>query len=92
MARRSSNGRLDEATANLASAQANLVNNQPTFQANFMALAARTDERLPASRLSLPKSKPFFSDTNKILMRHEQILQALPEAIREKTGFQPRGS
>ena len=95
MARRSSNGRLEEAMANLLASQASLVANQAsflsnqttflnyqaTFQANFMALTARTDERSARIEAEL-------SDIRVILLRHEQILQSLPEAIRQKIGFE----
>jgi len=95
MARRSSNGRLEKAMANLLASQASLVanqasflsnqmtfpNNQATFQANFMALTVRTDERFARIEAEL-------SDIRAILLRHEQILQSLPEAIRQKIGFE----
>ena len=71
MARRSSNGRLEEALAIL-------INNQ----ANFIAQMARTDERFARIESELAEIK-------KILLRHEQILQALPEAVRQGIGFEP---
>ncbi|HTV55602.1 MAG TPA: hypothetical protein VMI06_11895 [Terriglobia bacterium] len=80
MARAHSNGRLDEAMVNLAAARASLVNNQAAFQANFMALTARTDERFARIEAELDEIRA-------ILVRHEQILQSLPEAIRQKIGF-----
>jgi len=95
MARRSGDGRLEEAMANLLASQASLVANQAsflsnqttflnyqaTFQANFMALTARTDKRFARIEAEL-------SDIRAILLRHEQILQSLPEAIRQKIGFE----
>lgn len=68
---------------NLLASQANLVANQAAFQANFMALTARTDERFGRIEVEL-------SDIRAILLRHEQILQSLPEAIRQKIGYEAK--
>ena len=46
-----------------------------------MALTARTDERFARIEAEL-------SDIRVILLRHEQILQSLPEAIRQKIGVE----
>lgn len=81
IAKRNSNGKLDEAMVNLAIAQANLAANQAAFQANFMALTARSDERFARIETEL-------AEIRAILARHEQILQSLPEAIRQKIGFE----
>lgn len=58
-----------------------LISNQASFQANFMALTARTDERFGRIEAEL-------AEIRAILVRHEQILQSLPEAIRQKIGFE----
>jgi hypothetical protein len=63
---------LQEAVALLLNAQANLAN----AQASFMS---RADERFASIDRRL-------SHIEAILLRHEQTLQALPEAIREKIG------
>jgi hypothetical protein len=65
---------------NLLSSLAALVSNQRIFHANFIALTARTDERFARIETEL-------ADIRAILLRHEQILQSLPKAIREKIGF-----
>ena len=46
-------------------------------QAQFIGHIARIDERL--------------ANIERLLMEHHQILLALPEAIRQKIGFKPRG-
>ena len=45
-------------------------------QAHFLAVASRIETEL--------------SEIKHILIHHEQILNGLPEAIREKIGFSPR--
>jgi hypothetical protein len=57
----------------------NLINNQAAFQANFMTLSARTDERFSRIETEL-------AEIRAILLRHEQIVQSLPETIRQKIG------
>jgi hypothetical protein len=81
MARRNSDGRLDEALATL-------LTNQATFQANFMTLTARTDERFARMDERFARIEAELADIRAILLRHEQILQSLPEAIRQKIGFE----
>lgn len=46
-------------------------------QAQFIGHIARIDERL--------------ANMERLLMEHHQILLGLPEAIRQKIGFKPRG-
>ena len=46
-------------------------------QAQFIGHVARLDERL--------------AHIERLLMEHHQILLGLPEAIRQKVGFKPRG-
>ena len=67
----------------LETAVATLISNQATFQANFMMLTARTDERFARIEAEL-------AEIRAILLRHEAILQTLPEAIRQKIGFESR--
>jgi hypothetical protein len=88
MPRRSSNGRLDEAIASL-------ISNQAAFQTNFIALTsqlnerfARMDERFARSDERFARIETELAEIRAILLRHEQILQALPEAIRQKIGFE----
>ena len=70
MAKRSTNGRLEDAMLLL-------INNQ----ANFVAQLGRGDERFSRIEAELAEIKL-------ILLRHEQMLQSLPEAVRQKIGFE----
>ena len=74
MSRSNSQNRLEDAVATL-------INTQASFQANMLAIQARIEEieRHNAER---------FDQIVAMLQRHEQILQALPENVREKIGFQ----
>ena len=86
MPARNKNGRLEEAIALLINSQAALANNQAVFlnnQAAFLSVARETQEDMALIRRKLEQIKA-------ILMRHEQMLQSLPEAIRDKIGFKTR--
>jgi hypothetical protein len=93
MPARNKNGRLEEAIALLINSQAALANNQAAFlnnqavflnnQAAFLSVARETQEDMALIRRELEQIKT-------ILMRHEQILQSLPEAVRDKIGFKTR--
>ncbi len=76
MVRKTGHGRLDEALALL-------INNQSSFLGQLTQLAARTDDRFSHIEVELAEIKA-------ILLRHEHMLQMLPEAIREKIGFKSR--
>lgn len=69
-ARKTGNGRLEEALATL-------INNQ----AQFVGQMGRMEENYARIREDLGQIK-------NILFHHERILNELPEAIREKIGFQ----
>jgi len=69
----------------LEEAMATLINTQASFQATFLALQASMDARFARIEAELAELREIPA----ILMRHEAILQALPEAIRQKIGFQP---
>ena len=75
-AKRPSNGRLEEALAAL-------INNQ----ALFIGQIARVDERFARIENELGEIKSILREHGSILLHHEQMLEALPEAIREKIGF-----
>jgi hypothetical protein len=72
------NGRLEEALATL-------IQNQAAFVARMSEIDARVAEmdRLNAER---------FKRIEALLLEHNRILQALPDAIRDKIGFKPPGS
>jgi hypothetical protein len=82
-ARGESNGKLDkldEAMAALVQAQALLVQNQAAFQSQIIDL-----QRLNAERFA--RIEAILLDHSRILAEHRRLLQALPDAVREKTGF-----
>jgi hypothetical protein len=92
------NGRLEEALNMLIQSQAALLPQQTAF----LARAAETDHRLSeldriiAERLAriderFARIDERFARIEAILMEHGRILQALPEAIREKIGFKIPG-
>ena len=78
-ARRNTNGRLEEALAIL-------INNQ----ASFIAQLARSDERLARSDERFSRIERQLAEIKAILLRHEQMLESLPEAIRQRIGFESR--
>jgi hypothetical protein len=97
-ARTTGNGRLEEALARLAEqqetfqqAQAALTQAQATLvlnQANFVAQMAEIDARLAeTNRLNAER----FARIEALLLEHNRILQALPDAIRDKIGFKAPG-
>lgn len=88
MARRrrsaSRNGALEDALALLVQNQAALVAQHTSFLADFRQVDRRfvtIDRRFAAIEQELEQIKA-------ILLRHERILNDLPEAIRQKVGFQ----
>lgn len=72
---RNGGDRLEEAMAQLVQAQAALVQNQATLLQRLTNLEEENKQR--------------FARLETILLRHEQILQGLSEAIRDKIGFKP---
>jgi hypothetical protein len=72
-AKGNSNGRLEDAVATL-------IQNQ----ASFLARMAEMD-RLSAERFA--RIETLLIEHNQILAEHNRILQALPDAIRQKIGF-----
>jgi hypothetical protein len=67
------NGRLEEALANL-------INNQ----ALFVGQLGRMDERFARIEKQL-------AAIENLLLHHQEILEGLPEAIRQKIGFKGQG-
>jgi predicted Zn-ribbon and HTH transcriptional regulator len=64
----------------LEQAMALLIQNQASFVSQLAEINKRSDERFSRIEEDLQQIKA-------ILLRHEQMLQVLPEAIREKIGF-----
>ena len=67
--------------SNLEQAMALLINNQ----AAFVAQLNETNKRQATIEQKLEKLDLIES----ILLRHDQVLAGLPEAIRQKVGFKP---
>ncbi len=77
-AKNAGNGRLEEALATL-------IQNQAAFVARMAEIDARVAEmdRTNSAR---------FARIEALLIEHNRILQALPDAIREQIGFKPPAS
>ncbi len=76
------NNHLEEAVALLIQNQASFVSNQASFLSQMMELNRISSERFA-------RIEDELANIRTILLRHEQILQGLPETIREKIGFKP---
>ena len=72
------NGNLEQAITVLIQSQATLVQNQAHFQSE-MSQAFR----------EMAEMKKKLDVIEQILLRHDQVLAGLPEAIRRKVGFKP---
>ena len=84
MARKAgSNGSLEQAMRDLVAAQANLIQAQAQLTQMHTAFVAETRDRFK-------KIDEDFEWIKAALLRHEHILEELPEAIREKIGFAPK--
>ena len=68
---------------NIQSAIALLIQNQ----AQFLAQLTDTNRRLGQSDERFARIEQDLDLIKAILIRHEEILEKLPEAIREKIGF-----
>jgi hypothetical protein len=75
-ARSNRNGRLEEAMATLLQ-----------DQASFLARMSEIDARV--SEMDRINSERFARIESLLLADHNRILEALPDAIREKIGFKP---
>jgi hypothetical protein len=91
-AKSAGNGRLEEALANLIQSQATLVQNQ----AAFVARIAETDARIAEINARMAETERInaerFARIEALLLEHNRIVQALPDAIRDKIGFKASGS
>jgi len=83
-AKNAGNGRLEEALATLLQNQAVLVQNQTAFLARVSEIDARVAE---IERINQER----FARIEALLLEHNRILQALPDAIRDKIGFKTSG-
>ncbi len=79
------NGKLEDAIATL-------IQNQASFLARMSEIDARvgeTNERMvETNRINSER----FARIEAILIEHNRILQALPDAIRDKIGFKAPGT
>ena len=71
-------GNLEQAIALLVQSEASLVQNQAAFLSHLTETYAR-----------LSRIESDLDQIKAILLRHEQALNGLPEAIRLKIGFRP---
>lgn len=79
--------KLAEREASLLQNQASLVQNQATFVQNQASFLARLSE---SDRLSSERFARIEADIGiilRVLADHGRMLQALPEAVRDKIGF-----
>ena len=87
--KRSNNLGLEQAIAILMQNAAVLMQNQAVFlqnQAAFLAQLAESRKRMADLE---EDNRTEFRRIMATLLRHEQILSELPEAIRQKIGFNP---
>src|SRR5262249_20861299 len=88
------NGRLQESLIALSQSMAllnqstvNLNQSMTAFQANHIALIARMAESDRVIAAKFAEIDERFNRIEAILIEHTRILQALPDAVREKIGF-----
>ena len=87
MVARQRHNRLEEAMTNLMQSQAALVAQQTGFlsqQAAFLSQQAAFSKQMAELEA---RTAERFDEIRTILIRHEHMLQALPDAIRDKIGF-----
>ena len=77
---------LEQAMALLINSQATLANNQ----ASFLTHLAETHKRQNEADARFARIENDLDQIKTILLRHEQTLNQLPEAIRQKIGYKPR--
>ena len=73
----------DSGHANLEAAMAMLMQNQ----AQFLTHLSETRQDLAESRKEFARIEKDLDMIKAVLVRHETMLEKLPEAIREKIGF-----
>jgi hypothetical protein len=81
MTRKSGNG-----NSNLQEAMALLIQNQ----AQFLSHLTETHKRQNETDARLARMEGELEQIKAILLRHDQVLADLPEAIRQKVGFQSK--
>ena len=81
------NNRLEEALATVLSTQATMQANQAAIQANMAAFQAQFLAMQGEIRAIETDRRAIEGQILTILKHHEQMLEALPEAVRDKIGF-----
>lgn len=85
--RRSRNGQLEEALASLISNQALFLGQLARAEERFADQMGRYEERFARYEERFTRIESELAAIKSILLRHEQMLEALPETIRQKIGF-----
>jgi hypothetical protein len=83
------NNHLEEAIALLIQNQASFNQTQASFIQNQASFVSQMAEMNRVNSERFARIEEELARIRTILLRHEQILQGLPEAIREKIGFKP---
>ncbi len=98
-AKSAGNGQLEQTVASLMQLQANLMQHQTAMmqqQAVFLARASEIDARMAEmarERIEIDRrNEERFVRIEALLIEHNRILLALPDALREKIGFKVPGS
>jgi hypothetical protein len=81
------NHHLEEATALLMQSQATLMQNQSTLMQNQMEFLARLSEMGRVNSERFARLEKNMETIICVLSEHAKLLEALPEAIRQKIGF-----
>jgi hypothetical protein len=83
-ARENRNGQLEDALATVLQTRASMRQTLATFLAQMAELKAESDRRFA-------RIEAILLDHTRFLQEHSRILQALPDAVREKIGFKSSG-
>jgi len=86
-ARYQRNGRLEEAMATLLQNQALFLAQVADMNHRFDERFARMDERFARMDERFARIEAILVQYSQILSEHTRMLQALPEAVRDKIGF-----
>lgn len=76
-------------TNRLEEAMAMLIQNQATFLQNQTALLAQISEPERQTAERSARIEERLQRIEAILLEHSRVLEALPDAIRQKIGFKP---
>jgi hypothetical protein len=78
---------VEEATALLMQSQATLMQNQSTLMQNQVEFLARLSEMGRVNSGRFARLEKNMETIIRVLSEHAKLLEALPEAIRQKIGF-----